>query len=173
MHCVLWVRWIWWDDCRCYVLCDLRQRDMMESQLVLCVVWFESGGCEGITAGDKIDVLWDLNQVGVMGSKQVQSVVWFESSGCSGVTADAMCCVIQVRWMWWDQSGCCFVCSRWCDCGAVQGDADTQLDGGHCRWSDYSGHRQVLCCLLWGSPDRSNCRGCDCSSHQAHSECGR
>ena len=120
MHCVLWVRWVWqdhrcyvlcvkwvwWDYSRCYVLCDLSQVSMVRWQQVLCVVWFESGGCEGITAGDKIDVLCDLNQVGVMGSQQVQCLMWFESSGFHGITAGTVCCVIWVKWMWWGHSWC-------------------------------------------------------------------
>ena len=65
-----------WDHSRCYVVCYLNQVGVMGSQrvvrLIRCIVYFELGGCDRITAGDMCCV----------------------SNGYDGITAGAMCCVI-------------------------------------------------------------------------------
>ena len=44
-----------WDHSRCYVVCYLNQVGVMGSQrvvrLIRCIVCFELGGCDGMTAG--------------------------------------------------------------------------------------------------------------------------
>ena len=195
--CVIWIKWVWKDHSWCYALCDLNQVGVMGSQLMLCVVWFESSGCDGITADDVRCVIWikwvwwdhswcyalcDLNQVGVMGSQQVLCAVWFESSGCDGmtavmrlircivcfelggcdgITAGAMCCVssvcdgITAGAVWFESSGCDGITA-----GAVLcdlSDHDGMRAGAMCYLNQMGvmGSQQVLCVVWFES------NGCD------------
>ena len=153
MCCVIWIKWVWWDHSRCYVLCDLNQVGVMGSQQVLCVVWFESSEHDGSTAGAMCCVSSGCDGI-------TAAAVWFESNGYDritayesgehgGMTAGTLCCVIWVRWMWGDHSRWWDRCVVWFESSCCDGiTAGTMCCVIRVKWIWWNHSRYNVLCDL-------------------------